>query len=312
MTWRLNRLLLIAALLIGLPYYWLLIDNRPGDAAPKPVTIAQLRQLAAAIPGQHPSRVESELVAWRRLPGNLFAAGSGLKRVSIGIMAWQLPVEGAGPVVIDSGITAKDAADMGLEIFLPEHQARVEAAIDAAGLVLITHEHPDHLGALAARGTAGLGDALRLNAAQMRPAPLAAMLNWRETASPPARITPGAPQAVAPGVVVIPAPSHTPGSQLIFVSLADGREVLFAGDIATLGRSWQELRARSRLVGDYLAPEDRKEVYSWLRTIARLKREAPGLVVLPGHDAEWVFNERNKTGVIQGFSTAAAAPQRSN
>ena len=59
----------------------------------------------------------------------------------------------------------------------------------------------------------------------------------------------GAPQAVAPGVVVIPAPSHTLGSQMVFVKLADGREFLFAGDIATMASSWRELRARSRLIG---------------------------------------------------------------
>ena len=39
MTWRLNRWLLILALLIGLPYYWLLLDNHSGAVAAKPVSM---------------------------------------------------------------------------------------------------------------------------------------------------------------------------------------------------------------------------------------------------------------------------------
>ena len=302
MTRRLNWFLLIMLLLVGLPFYWLLIDNRPGDAPVKPVTITQLRQLAASQPGTAPSAVEVELVGWRRLPGNLFVAGSGIKRKLIGVMAWRLPVEGGKAVMIDSGLTRSDAAAMEMEAYLPDIQARVTQGLAKAGLVLITHEHPDHQGALVAMGGAPLMQNASLNPAQLPAAPLAASLPWPKGASPLARIGGGAPQAVAPGIVVIPAPSHTPGSQMIYVRLSDGKEFLFAGDIATFAQSWQETRARSRLVGDHLAKEDRREVYSWLRTIAALKQQAPALVVLPGHDAEWIRDPEHKVPVRHGFS----------
>jgi glyoxylase-like metal-dependent hydrolase (beta-lactamase superfamily II) len=168
-------------------------------------------------------------------------------------------------------------------------------------MVLITHEHPDHLGPLAARGGPALTEATRLNPNQLPGAKLAGTLPWKDAGALTARIAPGAPQAVAPGVVVIPAPSHTPGSQMIYVRLASGREYLFAGDIATMEVSWQELRARSRLIGDWLAPENRAEVYSWLRTIQALKAAAPDLVVLPGHDLEAVMARTARTGVIRAF-----------
>lgn len=306
MTRRLNWFLLALLLLVGAPWYWLMIDNRPGNAAPKPVTMAQLRSLAASMPGPAPAALEMELVGWRRLPGNLFVAGSGVKRKLVAVMAWRLPVPDGKPIVIDSGLTAADAKAMEMEVYGPNAQARVERALGEAGLVLVTHEHPDHQGALVALGGPPLLQTARLNPGQTRSAPLAAKLAWPAGAAPAARIAPDGPQAVAPGVVVIPAPSHTLGSQMIYVRLANGREVLFAGDIATFGQSWEETRARSRLVGEYLAPENRAEVFAWLRTVRALKDSAPGLVVLPGHDIEWIDDPDHKVPAHRGFWTSGS------
>lgn len=298
---KINLTLLILALLIGLPYYWLLLDNRPGESEPKPLTIAELRTLAASLPGPAPTAVEVELVGYRHLPRNLFAAGHGMKRALIGVMAWQLPVPGYRPVIIDTGLHPIDAETMGMTAYWPERQGKVDRAMAGAGLILATHEHPDHLGALARAGGAPLLKAAMLNAGQLPQSPLAAQLPWRGE-RPPAKLSAAAPHAVAPGVVVIPAPSHTAGSQMVFVRLADGREILFAGDIATLAASWQDLRARSRLVGDYLAPENRGEVYAWLKTIRILKGQAPEMVVIPGHDYEWIAsNPQARALVHTGF-----------
>ncbi|MCZ8320992.1 MAG: MBL fold metallo-hydrolase [Novosphingobium sp.] len=288
---KINIALLVLILLIGLPWYWLLMDNRPGKIEAKPVSIAQLRELAGSIPGTAPSAIEMEQVAGRLLPRNLFAAGDGLKRTHIAVIAWRLPVAGGKPVVIDSGITAVDAAAMGMDGFQAEAQARVDRALSEAGLILITHEHPDHMGALVRKGGLPLASAARLNAGQLPPSVPARDLPWSGRAVPPVTLSGTEPQAVAPGVVVIPAPSHTPGSQMIYVRLADGREALFAGDIASLAANWQELRARSRLVGDWLAPENRREVYAWLKTIRALHAEAPELILLPGHDIDWVLGD---------------------
>jgi len=306
MTKRLNLFLVIAALLLGLPYYWLLLDNRAGDAQPKPITIELLRQAAATLPGAAPSRVEVEHVAFRRLPGNLFAAGSGMKRRLIGVMVWRLPVPGKGPIMIDSGLDQAAAEQMGMEQFKPDAWKRVVTSLGQASLILITHEHADHLG-----GVIGLGQREVLNRVRFTPRRRPGngwtdRLKWPSAPLPAPALTGLELKPVAPGVVVIPAPSHTPGSQMVFVRLADGREFLFTGDIATLSQSWQEQRARSRLVGDWLAPENRGEVYSWLKTIRALKAASPGLVVIPGHDFEWIVDPANHTGVIEGFSRSGA------
>ena len=302
MTRRLNWFLLALIVLVGLPYYWLLIDNRPGDAQAKPVTIEQLRGLATSMPGQAPYAVEVELSAYRLLPGTLFVAGSGLKRKLVGVMAWRLPVKGGKPVMIDSSLPQAAATEMGMDQFDQAAQARIDAALRGAGLILITHEHIDHQGGLVALKDPAALAAARLNPGQISGNRWTEMLPWPQGPRPGPAITGSAPVAVAPGVVVIPAHSHTPGSQMIFVRLASGHEFLFAGDIATFAQNWTETRARSRLVGDYLAPEERGEVFSWLRTIKALKAQNPALIVLPGHDFEWVIDPENQSGVRQGFT----------
>jgi glyoxylase-like metal-dependent hydrolase (beta-lactamase superfamily II) len=305
MTRRLNLILLILMLVFGLPSYWFLLDNSGATLPVKPIPIAELRRLAAAIPGEAPYAVEVERAAFRRVPGDLLVAGSGIKRKLVGYMAFRLLVRGGRSVMIESGITPKIAAASGAEQFNLSAQARIDRALDLAGLILVTHEHPDHLGALVAHGGSALLQAAWLNPRQLPPAALAAKLGWHG-AMPPPRLNGLAPQAVAPGVVVIPAPdSHTPGSQLIYVRLADGHELLFAGDNASFAQNWQQLRGRSRLVETWFAPENRAEVFAWLKTIRAWKAQAPGLLVVPGHDWEWLADSANKTGVRIGFSPIA-------
>ncbi len=302
MTKRFNLFVLALIVLLGAPYYWLLLDNRPGDASAKPISIAQLRDLAASMPGEAPYRVEMELVAWRRLPGNLFVAGSGLKRKLIGVMAWHLPVKDGPGIVIDSGLPRNAAEEMGLEYFDDAAQARVTGALLRAGTILITHEHGDHEGGLVALGDKDVLAKARLNSDQIEGNRWTELLPWPQGARPQPSLAGSDPVAVAPGVVVIPAASHTPGSQIIFVRLSDGREFLFAGDIATFAQSWRETRARSRLIGDWFAPEDRGEVFAWLKTIKAWKDQAPGLLIVPGHDYLFMIDPERPAGIQRGFS----------
>ena len=205
--------------------------------------------------------------------------------------------------MIESGLTAGEAQKLGLEQYLGSTQQLVDHWLGTAGLILFTHEHFDHMGGLvAALHGPGGGQMLaraRLNPAQLPPAPLAATLDWpRGLALPRPSLGPG-PQALAPGLVVIPTPGHTPGSQMIYVRLGNGREYLFTGDTATLEVSWRQRRARSRLISMVVgAPaEDRAAVYGWLATINRWHREAPAMVIVPGHEWEALFNAPDHWGM---------------
>ncbi len=301
MTRRLNFVLLALLLILGAPAYWLLIDSSPHNVAAKPLSLTQLRQLAAAIPGHKPTRVDMEMVAWKLLPGNVFAAGSGLKRRLIGVLAFRLELPDHGPVLIETGTSAAIAKNLGMDQFDPKAQRHVDLMLRQASLILVTHEHGDHLGGLAAlSGTKdGLAAAsrIKLNQFQLPTAPLSDKLPWPQGLLLSAKIGSLRPQAVAPGIVVIPASGHTPGSQMIFVSLVDGSEYLFTGDISPMATSWQELRPRSRLLTDFVAPENRREILSWLQAIAALKQQVPSLHVIPSHDYEWLRDPKNHSGV---------------
>lgn len=308
MTHHLNRWLLVLVLFIALPFWWLLVENNPGTAAPHPIHIAQLRMLAASLPGPHPSAVEVEILATRLAPGTYFAAGVGLKRRPLAAAAYRLPVPGGRPIMIDSGMTAPQAAAINFDHYDARVRQRIDAALDEAGLILATSELSEHLGGLVVRaarpgGRKVLAHAMLAPAQVLAPAhgSLPWSLPWPQAAQPvPAPANP-APHAVAPGVVVIPAPGQSPGAQMIFVTLADGREYLFAGDTATVEANWQQIRGRSRLLSNWLGREDRGAVYAWLLTIRRLKQEAPRLLVVPGHDFDWLWFQASHHNVVEGF-----------
>ena len=306
MTHRFNALLLSLLIILGLPAWWLLFDNSIEPPPPKRLDIVQLRELAASLPGQAPHSVEVEHIASRRVPQTLFAAGSGLKLHAISAMAFQLPVKGGQPIVIESGLLQPQAEAEGFSRYSFAAQARVNAAMADASLVLATHEHVDHLGGLVALAQRNpVLDRALLNRRQIDSRNVPDAATWPSGLVPEPRLGDGDPQAVAPGVVVIPAPfSHTPGSQMIFVRLDDGREYLFTGDISPLSANWQQLRLRSRLLSEHVSPSNRLEVHAWLQAIRNLKRQVPGLVIVPGHDPLPLASFERLPQAEQGFGGA--------
>lgn len=284
---RRYRLLLALTVLIAVPYYALLIDNRPGSDPGPVIRIADLRRLATAIPGARPDAVAIQQVGWARVPGTLFVAGGGLKRIMMSIQAGLI----SGPwgnIVVDSGFGPKDADKLGLEAFRADSQARVDAALRRARVIVFTHEHVDHEGGLLRLPDWKIVAAKALITPEQTPGgAVARTLPWpggAANAIRPFRYT--GMRAIAPGVVLIRTPGHTPGSQMVYVRLGDDREYLFTGDTATMARNWQQLRARSRLIGDLIAHEDRAAVFGWLKAIRRLHRAAPAMTIIPGHEWE--------------------------
>jgi glyoxylase-like metal-dependent hydrolase (beta-lactamase superfamily II) len=294
---RWQKILLAFFGILGAAYYWLLVDNRPGgDAAP--LNIATLRQAAGSLPGEKPARVEVETISSSMVPETAMAAGTGWDNVPLSINAYR-----AGSVVIDTAFDKAAADSMGSENWDNAVYGRVQAALLAAKAIVVTHEHLDHIGgALASPHWAQISSKSLITREQFDHPEITEPVTWpkgsRESFKPHDY---AGVKAIAPGVAVMKAPSHTPGSQIVFVQLADGREYLFTGDIASLERNRTEIRARSRLVGDWMVSEDRPAVFRWLTAFNQLARAEPTIIFVPTHDQHAVDRLVKEGRLVRGF-----------
>ncbi|MFM6931779.1 MAG: MBL fold metallo-hydrolase [Novosphingobium sp.] len=303
MTRRINYLLLALLVFVGGPVWYLFIDSSPWTGKAVRLDIAEARHLVAATPGQKPVGVAFDLVAFRSAPANFLAAGSGFRRQPIGVIAFRLEVPNGAPIMIESGITPAHARELGMENYDAAAQHRLDESLRAASLILVTHEHADHLGGLVALTAAPDGSEIaakaKLNRFETPGAQGMQALHWAAGMQIPATLDQDRPQLVAPGVVVLPTPGHTPGSQMIYVQLANGTELLFAGDTAPREISWQERRPPSRLFTDFVQPQDRAALVGWLQALQDLHKSSPRLLIIPGHDVDWLIDPNNKVPLIR-------------
>lgn len=301
LRWITALLLLIVSL--GGLYGWLWLDHRFAGSGNYAIDLAEVRRLADNLRGPKPDEVRFEHVATLQFTRGMIATGDGWGLAKMPVYAWQLRYP-------DRSILVDTAMDRSLAkpAFLLSHfddaaYARVERALDEAALVVITHEHFDHSGGLARHPRLGqILPKTRLSEAQV------AHLDRMAPASIPDALMVGYNalrylryHALAPGVVLIAAPGHTPGSQMVYVQLADGRELLFLGDVAWKQRNVDGPRQRPRFVTALLIREDRVAVYAQLQALKHLAQEAPGIRLIPGHDATIVDGLAARGDVRPGF-----------
>jgi glyoxylase-like metal-dependent hydrolase (beta-lactamase superfamily II) len=217
---------------------------------------------------------------------------------SVFVLEW----EDGRTLLIDTGMSAEAAVEFGqpAEWALGSDPTQVGRSIDEAlasardrvvGLVF-THLHTDHTQGIELLCPSGAGpvDVFMSRAQLERPNYTTRMGLEPVQKAPCAKLVPLADEGLTPlpdlpGVGVIRAAGHTPGSQLIVAWVGKGKPqgYVFAGDAVFAFDQIEEDRPKPLVYRVMITPEadmQLGEVRRWLRVIAR----DHDLVVVPSHD----------------------------
>ena len=308
----------IARCVGGVPRHWwriasgvaaaLAVGVMPLRAQANPFTdslLGTVRLLAHAVPGELPSAVGYLSVVDDSTPESDAVGGAPGTRTFEVTPVFQIRFR-TGWVMVDAGMSHDAAGKDG--VFHQDNYDKAESALRRARLIVATHEHSDHVdGVINSPYFGEVAPKTMLTGAQMH-----------TLLGKPGRGSGGLDSArarhfilvdytralpIAPGVVLVRAPGHTPGSQIVYVKLASGRELMLIGDIvwhhAGLDMQHQKPDSTSRAMG-----EDRTMIgneMAWLKNTV-----APaGITVVVSHDGTALQDLAHRGVVSEGLDLSA-------
>jgi glyoxylase-like metal-dependent hydrolase (beta-lactamase superfamily II) len=252
-------------------------------------SLPDIRATAALIPGRRPLRVNMLKFAESRRTKNFSIKGAPADPSVQARTAFQV-MYADGQIMVDAGMDQQVHRFFGRGVEEPFDlvaAGQVERALTRARLIVVTHEHGDHVAGVIhtsrARELSAKTVLTRsqvqtlLTTPQMPEIKLTEEMAARYLVVDYDRYLP-----LAAGIVLVKAPGHTPGSQMVYVALESGREYLLIGDAA-----WHMDGVRLMTGKD--APwitEDQASIMSQLQWLNGLTRSEPRLIIVASHDDE--------------------------
>lgn len=284
--------------LLGAAYAYLLRStvDLPSECGWK-LDLAKVRAAASSLPGDKPTQIRVEHVTTIQMPRAIIATGGPWAMSNMAVYSYQLVFPGQ-TLIVDSTMSKAQAEHVSM--YDEAAFARVAQGMKQAAGIYVTHEHTDHLG-----GVVALEDSPEVLA---HAHPNSTQLANKEALKPAAfsaealkKLVPvdaADVKAVAPGVVLIKAPGHTAGSQMVYVQRADGTEYIFTGDTAWHWESIERVREPPHLAS-VLIKSDLTAQVCQLNALHQLATSDPKLQIVPGHD-----QTRVEGLIAQGLLTA--------
>jgi glyoxylase-like metal-dependent hydrolase (beta-lactamase superfamily II) len=262
----------------------------PRESVPYPADMLQRVRLASvAVPGELATSINFTKVAESHRPYAAIIDGGSDDTFVSARTAFQIRFP-AGSIMLDTGMDQEVHRTYGfgrVEPYWQDANDNVQSALRDARLIIITHEHGDHVaGVIRSDYRDELVSKTILTKDQVRTLTFAAQI-------PQIKLTPEQARdyvvvdyelllPVAPGVVLIKSPGHTPGHQMVYVQLAKGEEFLFIGDIGWSLDNITKLKLRpaatiARVKED---PQALMNQMIWIKQVM----DEDGLIIIPSHD----------------------------
>lgn len=246
--------------------------------------IDRVRVASRMVPGQAPLEIRFQPFAYYSGPMFLWVEDAPADEVPGVIGVFQIRY-GDDWIIVDGGAT-KELISWEVE-YSDEQHALVGEALRGASLIVATHEHADHIGGIIRGPWAGEAARRALLTAEQ----LDGLMTGPD--HPGIQISPKQADEflsvdynellpISPGVVLIEAPGHTGGSQIVYVRLESGAELLLVGDAVWVAAALDTSSQRPLDVSTRIG-EDRYALALQIRWLRRM-REA-GLNIVAAHDA---------------------------
>jgi glyoxylase-like metal-dependent hydrolase (beta-lactamase superfamily II) len=294
-----------AAVLLGTVCAFVgLLPARAQDGAPAWTgDLGAVRSLARVIPGPRSLRLNVIKFAESRRTKNFSVIDAPPTPSVQARTAFQV-VFADGTVMVDAGMDQQVHRFFGRgveEPYFPDAARQLERAVQDARLIVVTHEHGDHVaGVIRTPLAAELAPKTILTTTQVQTLVTSPQMPEIALTEQMARryVVVGYDRylPIAPGMVLIKAAGHTPGSQMVYVALQSGSEILLIGDAA-----WH--MDSVRLVRGKDAPwvtEDQPAVRDQLAWLNQLSRTERALTIVASHDDEQLA-ELVQKGILGRF-----------